>query len=113
MKTLGSASNQALKTIALTKFENVINKTKKYFKVMDMKYDDFNPHKDETILSAVNDFYDFVDVVEKNNVLPCLASNKATESPIFAPGANPKPPTFAANASDIKSPFKFIVAMTS
>tara|TARA_B100000282_G_scaffold21362_1_gene14179 strand:- start:203 stop:487 length:285 start_codon:yes stop_codon:yes gene_type:complete len=76
MKTLASASNQALKTIALTKFENVINKTKRYFKVMDMKYDDFNPHKDETILSAVNDFYDFVDVVEKNNVLPKVVCDK-------------------------------------
>jgi len=41
-----------------------------------MKYDDFNPHKDETILSAVNDFYDFVDVVEKNNVLPKVVCDK-------------------------------------
>ena len=45
--------------------------------------------------------------------VPWVASNKATESPIFAPGANPRPPTFAAKASEMKSPFKFIVAITS
>ena len=34
-------------------------------------------------------------------------------APKFAPGARPKPPTFAANASEIKSPFRFMVAITS
>ena len=56
MQTLASASNQALKTIAKTKFERVIFKTRHYHKVMSAKYGDaFNPHGDDTILSAIND----------------------------------------------------------
>lgn len=80
MQTLASASNQALKTIAMKKFDNVIDKTKNYYNVMVNKYgDSFNPHADHTILSAVNDFNSFLDVVEKNNVLPRVITTKLHE----------------------------------
>ena len=37
---------------------------------MSAKYGDaFNPHGDDTILSAINDMSSFLDTVEKNNVL--------------------------------------------
>ena len=65
MQTLASASNQALKTIAKTKFERVIFKTRHYHKVMSAKYGDaFNPHGDDTILSS-NDMTSFLDVVKR------------------------------------------------
>ena len=70
MQTLASASNQALKTIAKTKFERVIFTMRHYHKVMSAKYGDaINPHGDDTILSAINDMSSFLDTVEKNNVL--------------------------------------------
>ena len=80
MQTLASASNQALKTIAKTKFERVITAMKQYHNVMRNKYGDaFNPHGDDTILSAINDMSSFIDTVEKNNVL-----SKATCDKVYA-----------------------------
>ena len=71
MQTLASTSNQVLKTIAMKKFENVITKTKNYYNVMVNKYgDDFNPYTDDTIMSAVGDFMEFLDTVDKHGVLP-------------------------------------------
>ena len=32
--------------------------------------------------------------------VPCVASKKPMSSPMFAPGAMPRPPTYAAQASD-------------
>ena len=82
MQTLASASNQALKTIAKTKFERVIFTMRHYHKVMSAKYGDaFNPHGDDTILSAINDMSSFLDTVEKNKSYPRkLATNTTTSS---------------------------------
>ncbi len=42
-----------------------------------------------------------------SGAVPCVASNTAYLSPIFAPGANPSPPTSAAHRSLNISPYKF------
>tara|TARA_B100001059_G_C17801237_1_gene566319 strand:+ start:63 stop:335 length:273 start_codon:yes stop_codon:yes gene_type:complete len=85
MQTLGSASNQALKTIAKTKFERVITSVKNYHNVMRTKYGDaFNPHGDDTILSVINDMTSFIEVVEKNNVFSKQTCDKVYSEFVLA-----------------------------
>src|SRR5205809_1094554 len=43
--------------------------------------------------------------------VPCVASNTAKPSPTLPPGASPSPPTWAAAASDSRSPFKLGAAI--
>src|SRR2546426_5696377 len=45
--------------------------------------------------------------------VPWVASNTAKPSPTLPPGASPSPPTWAAAASDSRSPFKLGAAITA
>ncbi len=45
--------------------------------------------------------------------LPWVGSNTAALSPMFAPGATPSPPTSPAQRSEIMSPYRLGVTMTS
>ena len=48
-----------------------------------------------------------------SGAVPCTASKIAAPSPMFAPGARPRPPTSPAVRSERMSPNRFIVTITS